>query len=83
MFLTRFEAASLADKGAMLKQLKRDKASAPLSKKERKALKKIYRTEIVKRSALLKIAAAWLITVPVSGLFAAILFLTIRGIMLP
>ncbi|MCO6411321.1 MAG: inorganic phosphate transporter [Thiogranum sp.] len=82
-FLTRFEAASLADKGAMLKQLKRDKASTPLSKKERKTLKKIYRTELVKRSALLKIAAAWLITVPASGLFAAILFFTIRGIMLP
>jgi hypothetical protein len=35
----------------------------------------------VKRSALFKIAAAWIITVPVSGLMAAILFFTIRGIM--
>jgi hypothetical protein len=28
-----------------------------------------------------KIAAAWIITVPVSGLMAAVLFFTIKGIM--
>jgi PiT family inorganic phosphate transporter len=37
----------------------------------------------VKRSALFKIAAAWVITVPVSGLLAAIIYFTIRGMMLP
>jgi inorganic phosphate transporter, PiT family len=82
-FLARFEAAALDEKGAMLKELKRQKASAALSKKERKALKKLYRTELVKRSALLRIIAAWIITVPVSGLLAAMLFFTIRGMMLP
>ena len=35
----------------------------------------------MKRSALVKIAAAWIITVPVSGLMAAVLFFTIKGIM--
>lgn len=30
----------------------------------------------------LKIAAAWLITVPVSGLLAAIIYFTIRGLVL-
>jgi len=82
-FLARFEAAPLAGKGVMLDQLKRHKATTELNKKERKALKKIYRYELVKRSALLKIAAAWLVTVPVSAVLAAVIFFTIRGMMLP
>jgi PiT family inorganic phosphate transporter len=82
-YLERFKAASLQEKGEMLEQLKRHKASADLTKKERKSLKRVYRHELVKRSALLKIAAAWVITVPVSGLLAAVLFFTIRGMMLP
>jgi len=82
-FMSRFEAAPLAEKGTMLEHLKQHKATTELSKKERKALKKIYRSELVKRSALLRIAAAWVITVPVSGLLAAIIFFTIRGMMLP
>ena len=82
-FLARFEKASLLEKGSMLEQLKLHKASTELSKKERKSLKKIYRYELVKRSALFKIAAAWVITVPVSGLLAAIIYFTIRGMMLP
>ncbi|MCW8946922.1 MAG: inorganic phosphate transporter, partial [Sedimenticola sp.] len=56
---------------------------APLTKKERKGLRKVYRHELVKRSALLKIAAAWVITVPVSGLMAALIYYMIRGMMLP
>lgn len=82
-YLERFKKAGLQEKGEMLEQLKRHKASAELTKKERKNLKRVYRHELVKRSALLKIAAAWVITVPVSGILAAILFFTIRGMMLP
>ncbi len=82
-FLLDFKKASLADKRVMLEQLKAHSASAELTKKERKGLKKVYRHELVKRSALLRIAAAWVITVPVSGLMAAMLFFTIRGMMLP
>jgi PiT family inorganic phosphate transporter len=81
-FLTAFEQASVAVKGDMLRQLKADKTHGGLSKSERKDLKRVYRTELVKRAALLKIVAAWLITVPMSGLFAAIFYFTIRGIML-
>jgi PiT family inorganic phosphate transporter len=81
-YLTRFEQASVFDKGNMLRQLKAQNSHSGLSKSERKNLKRIYRTELVKRAALLKIVAAWLITVPVSGLFAAIFFFTIRGMML-
>ena len=83
VFMKRFKAAGLEQKAVLLDQLKEHKAQAELTKKERKGLKKVYHKELVKRSALLKIAAAWVITVPASGLLAAILYFTIRGMMLP
>ncbi|MCP5141512.1 MAG: inorganic phosphate transporter [Chromatiales bacterium] len=82
-FMERFKLAPLQEKGVMLEALKQHTTQADLTKKERKDLKKVYRGELVKRSALLKIAAAWVITVPVSGLMAAMLYFTIRGMMLP
>jgi PiT family inorganic phosphate transporter len=66
----------------MLKELKQAKALSPLSKKERKSLKKVYRKQLVKRSHIYKIAAAWIITVPLSGVLGSLLFFTTRG-MLP
>ena len=82
-FLEDYRRASLEEKGTMLKQLKDHTADAELSKKERRGLKREYRHELVKRSALIKIAAAWIITVPISGILAAMLFFMIRGMMLP
>ena len=82
-FLEEFAAANLEEKAHMLQRLKDHALEADLSKKERRQMKRAYRHELVKRSALLKIAAAWIITVPVSGLMAAMLFFMIRGIMLP
>ncbi len=82
-FLVDFKKASLNEKSIMLEQLKQRKTDANLTKKERKSLVSVYKHELVKRSALLKIAAAWLVTVPVSGILAALLYFTIRGIMLP
>ena len=82
-FLSEFNKASFNDKGVMLQQLKQRSAKAHLTKAERKELRSVYRHELVKRSALLKIAAAWVITVPVSGIMAAIIYFTIRGMMLP
>jgi len=82
-FMESFKAAGLEHKAAMLKQLKEHKATAELTKKERKDLKKVYRHELVKRSALLKIIAAWLVTVPASAIMAALLYFMIRGMMLP
>lgn len=81
-FIEAFENATIEEKEDMLRQLKEHSASAELNKKERKNLKKIYRTELVKRSALLKIAAAWIVTVPAAGIMAAIIFFTLRGMML-
>ncbi len=82
-FLVDFKKASLNEKSIMLEQLKQRKTDAHLTKKERKSLVNVYKHELVKRSALLKIAAAWLVTVPVSGILAALLYFTIKGIMLP
>jgi len=82
-FLLEYKAATLAEKKLMLKQLKAHSAKADLTKSERKQLRKIYKHELVKRSQLMKIAAAWIITVPASGLMAAMLYFMIRGLMLP
>jgi PiT family inorganic phosphate transporter len=82
-FLEDFQVANLESKGHMLQQLKKHSIDADLSKKERRSLKRVYHHELVKRSALLKIAAAWIVTVPVSALMAALLFFMLRGMMLP
>lgn len=82
-FLKQFKMATLEKQNEMLRDLKNHSTKAHLSKRDRKALGKVYRQKLVKRAHLLKIAAAWVITVPVSGLLAAILFYTIRGMMLP
>ena len=82
-FMERFHVAHLEEKRLMLVALKQHTAKAELTKEERKSLRKVYKQELVKRSALLKIAAAWVITVPASGLLSAIVFFTIRGMMLP
>ena len=79
-FMEKFEAASVQKKRAMLAELKGNKGYSKLSRLERKRLKKDFRHELVKRSALMKIAAAWIITVPVSGLLAAGLFFMVKGI---
>lgn len=82
-FLEDFRYANLEEKSNMLQQLKEHETDAELSKKERRSLKRVYRHELVKRTALLKIVAAWVITVPASALLAAMLFFMIRGMMLP
>jgi PiT family inorganic phosphate transporter len=80
-FLDDFRNASVEEMEKLLKQAKKKKQQVPLSKSERKRLKKIYREEMVKRSHLVKIAAAWIITVPASAIMAAFLFFTLRGLM--
>ncbi|KEF30841.1 Putative low-affinity inorganic phosphate transporter [Marinobacter nitratireducens] len=80
-FLDDFRNASVEEMERLLQQAKKKK-QVPLSKSERKRLKKIYREEMVKRSHLTKIAAAWIITVPASAIMAAILFFTLRGLLI-
>ncbi|NPA50051.1 MAG: inorganic phosphate transporter [Epsilonproteobacteria bacterium] len=54
-----------------------------LTKIEKKALKAVKKYELVKRSALKMIVAAWLITVPAAAVLAAMFYYMIRGILLP
>jgi inorganic phosphate transporter, PiT family len=86
-FMARFANATIEEKGVMLEQLKRNAKQqldpAHFSKMERKGLRKVYREELVKRSQLLRIAAAWVITVPASALMAGLLFYMMRGMMMP
>jgi len=77
-FLDRFEAADIKDRGAILKEMKKSRS---LVKSDRKRLRKAYKKELVKRSMALKIAAAWIITVPAAGVLAAIIYFVIRTIM--
>lgn len=87
IFLGDFKKASFKEKTKMMEFIKdkqsREEQGLNFSKRERREIKKVYKQELVKRSAFGKIIAAWLITVPVSALLAAIIFFTIRGIMLP
>ncbi|SDW01850.1 inorganic phosphate transporter, PiT family [Marinobacter mobilis] len=80
-FLDDFRSASVEEMERLLQKARKNKRELPLSKPERKRLKKIYRQELVKRSHLAKIVAAWVITVPASASMAALLFFTLRGLM--
>ncbi|MEN8167982.1 MAG: inorganic phosphate transporter [Pseudomonadota bacterium] len=79
-FMDEFYQASLPEKRKMLKQLEIHSNAPELSKKERKELRKLYRQELVKRSTFLKIVIAWLITLPIAGIFASLLYLLIQMI---
>jgi PiT family inorganic phosphate transporter len=85
-FLVRFTKATIDEKGEMLRELKAKSKQhldpAHFSKIERKGLRKVYRQELVKRSQLLRIAAAWVIPVPASATLAGLLFFMMRGMML-
>ncbi|MGP1580855.1 MAG: inorganic phosphate transporter [Wolinella sp.] len=89
-FLIRFRRASVRQKGMMLKGLKRKVALGQLgydlpkfNKKEKKQLQKVYKEELVKRSALNKIIATWVITVPIAALLSAGIFALLRLLSIP
>lgn len=87
-FMGRFVAADIGTRGVMLRELKqryKKQQAGPehLLKSERKQLRKAYKQELVKRSWVLRIVAAWVITVPASGLIAALSFYVLRGMFSP
>jgi PiT family inorganic phosphate transporter len=82
-FLDRFQAASVQEKGDMLRKLKSGGAAEALRRDERKGLRKIQRIELVKRTLLLRIAAAWVVTVPATATLSAMIFFMLRGALLP
>jgi PiT family inorganic phosphate transporter len=53
-----------------------------LIKSTKKHMKKTKKVEYVKRDAIKKIIAAWLITVPAAAILSAVLFFMIKGIMI-
>jgi PiT family inorganic phosphate transporter len=93
-YLVKFEAAPALEKKRMLVEMKKradakkrlkdaqaDDALGPFGKKERKAFKKAYKKELVKRSVVLRIVAAWIITVPATAALAAGLFHVVAEMM--
>ena len=51
-------------------------------KQAKKTIKNIEKTEYVKRDAIKKIIAAWIITVPAAGLLAALIFFVMKGMLI-
>ncbi|QHE87286.1 inorganic phosphate transporter [Hydrogenophaga sp. BPS33] len=90
-YLSRFEAAEVSEKKRMLAELKQrarqreavatDEDGAVFAKKEQKAFKKAYKKEIVKRSVVMRIVAAWIVTVPATAVLAAVLFYIVRAVL--
>lgn len=76
-FLDDFEKSSLEKKQLIIKELKTKQKTLPFNKKDKRALKKSVQQELVKRSMIIKIIAAWLITVPVSAIISAVAFFII------
>ncbi len=81
--LRKFRNAPPEDKTRLLDELKKMGPEAVISAAQRKELRKALKRQLVKRSALLKIVSAWIITVPVSAILAAMFYFMLRGIMLP
>ena len=81
--LADFRNAPAEEKKIMLDALKAMGPEAVISAAQRKKLRKALKRQLVKRSTLLKIASAWIITVPVSGVLAALFYFALRGMMLP
>jgi inorganic phosphate transporter, PiT family len=89
-YLHRFEAAEVQEKKRMLADMKRrtkqrestqTAEGALLARKEQRAMKKAIKKEIVKRSAVMRIVAAWIVTVPATAVLAAVLFYIVRGVL--
>jgi len=81
--LRGFQNAPPEEKLRILNQMKKMGAEAVLSAAQRKELQKALKRQLVKRSSLLKIVSAWIITVPVSAFLAAMFYFALRGMMLP
>ncbi len=78
-----FEQATVQEKAQIVKDIKKQGKQSGLTKTERKSMRKEVKNNLVKRSMFYKIIAAWVITVPISGIMAAMIYFMIRGMMLP
>ncbi|WP_091429638.1 inorganic phosphate transporter [Aliiroseovarius sediminilitoris] len=81
--LMSFQNAPPEDKLRILEKLKKMGPDAVIDAAERKMLQKALKRQLVHRASLLKIVSAWIITVPVSAVLAAMFYFVLRGMMLP
>jgi len=86
-YLRRFQVAEVREKKRMLAEMKQRakdremQEGAVFAKSERKAFKKAYQKELVKRSTVMRIVAAWIVTVPATALVAALLFHLVAAVL--
>jgi len=73
---------SEADYKELVSLYEKIKEQEKLIKATKKHIKRIKKVQYVKRDAIKKIIAAWIVTVPAAALLAAMLYFMIRGIML-
>ena len=83
LVMHNFKNAPPEAKVRLLEELKKLGPEAVISAAQRKELQKALKRHLVKRSALVKIVSAWIITVPISAALAATFYFLLRGIMLP
>ncbi len=81
--LMEFRNAPPEDKVEILAEMKAMGAESVIDKAQRKVLQKALKRQLVKRSSLLKIVSAWIITVPVSAFLAAMFYFVLRGMLMP
>ncbi|MCG8098540.1 MAG: inorganic phosphate transporter, partial [Candidatus Thiodiazotropha taylori] len=73
-FIQQFDDSSFYEKGKLLKSLNDRDITSKITEKDRKSLNKLYRKELVKRSTFIRILVAWVITLPVAGLLASLIY---------
>ncbi|MCG7989338.1 MAG: inorganic phosphate transporter [Candidatus Thiodiazotropha weberae] len=73
-FIRQFDESSFHEKGKLLKRLNESDITLKITEKDRKSLNKLHRKELVKRSAFIRILIAWVITLPVAGLLASLIY---------
>ena len=81
--LMEFRNAPADDKARILAEMKKMGEAAVIDASERKQLQKSLKRQLVHRASLMKIVWAWIITVPISAVLAAMFYFALRGMMLP
>jgi PiT family inorganic phosphate transporter len=77
-FIEQFDRAGFNEKGRLLAELDASDNPIKLTHTERASLHKLYRHQIVKRSALVRIILAWIITLPAAGVIATLFYTLIN-----
>jgi PiT family inorganic phosphate transporter len=81
--LWEFRNAPPEEKRRILAELKAMGPEAVIPAAQRKELRAALKRQLVSRRSLLKIASAWVITLPVAAVLAAMFYFVLRGMLLP